>query len=426
MVSLWQDLAPWEVPTALALVVLTILLNVYFTPLDALPNSLIKTHTRIGLLPSQTNLDAQKKSPLGGSKITLRSLWIYPLKSCRGIELAQSRVLPTGLEFDRLFTFAQLRGDETTWRFLTQREAPLLTNLSVAVWLANSADGSGVIVVKFPWTEKSSRGWRQRIVNALTGGTYEKVFTLPLDFPSKGDIEAKAYKFEDVKIWNNVTTALNMIEAVPPELEKYLGMRHRLALFRMDPSNRREVFRCAPKKEDVGYQPVVDFHDAVGQRIIILGDDVNTPKYPLHLLSLNSVRDLESKIEDDTFDSLDPRRFRSNMIMSGGKPYEEEQWTSVRFGTAADNVQFHVSCRTVRCKMPNVDQDNGNRHRNEPDRSLRKFRDVDKGSPKYGCLGMQLCPLFPESRPKRDLESTVHVGMEVVPLSTGDHFYIPI
>ncbi|KAG9259274.1 uncharacterized protein F5Z01DRAFT_33971 [Emericellopsis atlantica] len=410
MVSLWQDLAPWEVPTALALIVLTILLNVYFTPLDALPNSLIKTHTRLGLLPSQTNLTPQKKSPSDSSKITLRSLWIYPLKSCRGIELAKSRVLPTGLEFDRLFTFAQLRGDETTWRFLTQREAPLLTNVSVGVWLPNSADGSGVIVVKFPWKEKGSSGWRQRIMDAVNGGTHEKVFTLPLDFPSKADIEAKAYKFEDVKIWNEVTTALNMIAAVPPELEKYLGMKTRLGLFRADPSNQREVFRCAPRKEDVGYQPIVDFHDA----------------YPLHLLSLDSVQDLESKIDDDTFDSLDPRRFRSNMIMSGGKPYEEEQWTSVRFGSAADNAQFHVSCRTVRCKMPNVDQDNGTRHRNEPDRSLRKFRDVDKGSPKYGCLGMQLCPLFPESRQPRDLESTVHVGMEVVPLSTGDHFYIPI
>jgi hypothetical protein len=92
---------------------------------------------------------------------------------------------------------------------------------------------------------------------------HEKVFTLPIEFPSEADIQAKGYKFEDVKIWNEATTALNMIAAVPPELEKYLGVKHPLGLFRMDPSKRREVFRCAPKREEVGYQPVVDFHDAV-------------------------------------------------------------------------------------------------------------------------------------------------------------------
>ena len=76
--------------------------------------------------------------------------------------------------------------------------------------------------------------------------------------------------------------------------------------------------------------------------------------------------------------------------------------------------------------MPNVDQDTGVRHRNEPDRSLRMYRNVDEGSPKYGCLGMQLCPMFPECRQERELDFTVQVGMEITPLSTGKHVYIPI
>ena len=39
-------------------------------------------------------------------------------------------------------------------------------------------------------------------------------------------------------------------------------------------------------------------------------------QYPLHLLNLSSVEDLDTKItdKDDTLRSLDPRRFRANII----------------------------------------------------------------------------------------------------------------
>ena len=38
-------------------------------------------------------------------------------------------------------------------------------------------------------------------------------------------------------------------------------------------------------------------------------------QYPLHLLNLSSVRDLDAKIDkDDNLRNLDPRRFRANII----------------------------------------------------------------------------------------------------------------
>lgn len=85
--------------------------------------------------------------------------------------------------------------------------------------------------------------------------------------------------------------------------------------------------------------------------------------------------------------------------------------------------------------MPNVDQDTGFRHPAEPDRSLRKFRDVDPGIKGVGCLGMQLTPLFNDptttaepanSRPNTDdmvMDSWVEVGMDVEVLSRGSHRY---
>lgn len=64
------------------------------------------------------------------------------------------------------------------------------------------------------------------------------------------------------------------------------------------------------------------------------------------------------------------------------------------------------------------------RHRNEPDRSLRKHRDVDEGAPKMGCLGMQLCPLFADAQSSDRLETSLKVGMEMEVREEGTHLYI--
>lgn len=74
--------------------------------------------------------------------------------------------------------------------------------------------------------------------------------------------------------------------------------------------------------------------------------------------------------------------------------------------------------------MPNVNQDDGHRHPVEPDRSLRKFREVDEGAKRKGCLGMQMTPLFDKTDVPEDMESWVEVGMSVDVLARGSHLYL--
>lgn len=74
--------------------------------------------------------------------------------------------------------------------------------------------------------------------------------------------------------------------------------------------------------------------------------------------------------------------------------------------------------------MPNVDPDTGTRHPVEPDRSLRRFREVDEGAKLKGCLGMQMTPLFDKADLPDDLESWVEVGMSVEVLDRGTHLYV--
>lgn len=61
-----------------------------------------------------------------------------------------------------------------------------------------------------------------------------------------------------------IPSSSNMSALVPSNFARSFGAKHPIALFRLAPSNYREVYRCAPKKEEIGYQPVTAFADAVG------------------------------------------------------------------------------------------------------------------------------------------------------------------
>ncbi len=62
------------------------------------------------------------------TKVTLSALWIYPLKSARGIEVSQAELTPMGLKHDRRWMLINSDG-----RFLTQRELPAMAQLSVEI-----------------------------------------------------------------------------------------------------------------------------------------------------------------------------------------------------------------------------------------------------------------------------------------------------
>ncbi|KAL8348460.1 hypothetical protein RB598_001648 [Gaeumannomyces tritici] len=293
-------------PATVSILVLTVIaflvpmIYVYppFPPRES--DALFETHYKVGLHPSPAKpglAGAQQQDPQQqqqqqqarpGVPGRIQSLWIYPLKSCRGIELDKSRVVPAGLEFDRLYTLAQLRSPfpvaldapeadraAHSWHFVTQRQFPRLATVEVELWRPDLvkcqrrgfASGDAFLIVRFPWREA---GWRGALAwvaaKALRGrdGRPEREVMLPVDFPSAAEIEAKGYKYEQVKIWNDTVTALNMESELPEELQLYLGVSNKLGLFRIDPSHLREVYRGAPDRETAGYQPVTGFQDAVG------------------------------------------------------------------------------------------------------------------------------------------------------------------
>ena len=168
--------------------------------------------------------------------------------------------------------------------------------------------------------------------------------------------------------------------------------------------------RCLPKDKDgVGYE--VGFADA----------------FSINLLGLPSVRATDNELPTgvDAKGNLDARRFRANIYISGtAEAFEEDTWKKLtvgsRIGRDKDGLfeveaEYHVACRTARCKLPNVDPDTGIKDKNEPYTTLGKTRRVDKGADPNPCLGMQMIPRFEMG--------IIRVGDEIEVLETGEHCY---
>lgn len=385
---------------------------------------------RLGL-QTQSNLADEHDGKYGlgtsepgrGSSVTpwtVKSLWIYPVKSCRGVELEQGSVVSTGMAYDRLFSFAQLRSTtsgrsdtlkdekiDDSWVFITQRQYPLLAQVKTEVWIPDPSSptyspeladvlSDGVLVITFPIQQSTPKGWLARVTAWVKGQKPEKSFRVPFE-PTAYQTKQGGYTTEKMRIWKDQPTSLNMSSCIAPGLSDFLGMSEHttLALFRVDAKDYRTVLRCAPRKEQLGYQPVTGFADA----------------YPLHILNLASVQDVARRLPKGA-PRLSALQFRANIIITGPRAYAEDDWKRIRIG----GYEYYTSCRTARCRLPNTDQITGVRHPVEPDKTLKSFRCIDQGADKDACLGMQMVPALEESYIK--IEDRIEV------LESGKHFYI--
>jgi len=239
----------------------------------------------------------------------VKSLWIYPVKSCKGVELNRSTIIATGMEYDRQFTFAHLKspfpvGESTpkgekavqNWQFITQRQYPLLAKVRTEIWVPDQAvkgynpqaedvKSRGVVVLSFPY---QPAGWRGKLAQwsaTIKGCVPEKHFRIPFE-PTQVQMQKAGYTYESITIWKDTVRALNMEVEVPEELRYYLGISNKLGLFRIDNKALREVHRCAPKKEELGWQPVTGFQDAVSchKFLSLLYTDANSILFTFSIL----------------------------------------------------------------------------------------------------------------------------------------------
>ncbi|KAI9930211.1 hypothetical protein ASPWEDRAFT_290190 [Aspergillus wentii DTO 134E9] len=362
----------------------------------------------------------------------IKALFTYPIKSCAGVELDVADVVPTGLAYDRQFCFAEYITPNNPnsdikphWNARTLRDGHFSKMILIRsdIWVPDptAADynsdldevkSQGVMVISYPRVSGDGlKGYFMKLGMRLRLISREYSFQVPLYPPPD---QMSAYPSLPVKIWKDFPVSHDYGKHIPQSLRDYLASPSdpkQLTLFRVNPAHHRQIFRCAPRKEEMGFQTVTGFADA----------------YPLHLLNLASVRDVAARCAQD-IPYMTIRRFRANIIMQGPEAFAEDHWKRVLVrpsssggendssGICTDGVEIHTVCRTVRCRLPNVDPDTGIRHRSEPDRTMKAYRKIDQGDLTNACLGMQLVPAVQEF--------TIRVNDPISVLETGEHFYI--
>lgn len=188
--------------------------------------------------------------------VRITGLNIYPVKSCRGIALTQARITETGFAHDREWMVVT-----PEYRFLTQRERPLLARIETAL------TGDQLVLRK-------------------PGGA---ALTLPMDLTGP-EVE--------VTIWRDKAAAFDAGDAAAAWFTEHLGKPARLVRF----DKRRE--RPSSKDWTGGLVALNQFADG----------------YPLLLTSQGSLDELNRRLEQP----LPMNRFRPNIVVDGLPPFGED------------------------------------------------------------------------------------------------------
>ncbi|KAF2154992.1 MOSC-domain-containing protein [Myriangium duriaei CBS 260.36] len=279
------------------------------------------------------------------------ALRIYPIKSCRGIEVPEAKLRMSGLDLDRHWMFV----DAADNKFLTIRSNSNMTLIDTAV------------------------DWDKAELTISVHGSKDQV-TVP-SHPSKEWLQENT-TLEEVEIWETKTDGWAYSESINATFSHHF--KKPVKLIYKGPSQRPAG--GSGKEELSGRDVPHMFADLMSVQIA----------------SESSLKDLNGRLKERKYkgDELTIERFRPNIIILGNEPWEEDRWKRVQISTIDHEkellwrVGFDVVCRCARCQVPNVNPDTADKHPHEPWDTLMKFRRVDKGgAAKYKpCFGMLCLP----------------------------------
>jgi len=267
-------------------------------------------------------------------KITVTALNIYPVKSCRELSVDAAVPTPRGFAGDRIAQVTDANG-----KFCTPRapDKVKLFHVQAEVW------GDDRLILRTPHVEDSIE------VDTSTENTFLPKKVEVLCAPDK--LELLDYG-DDAAQWLEKATG---IQSVP-------GCR----LTGMGPTfNRSSVIN--PDQGDT--IPTSD-----GKAPMSLADEA-----PYLLVNIASLKDLNKRLKARGKKSVDVRRFRPNIVVSGLKPWEEDSLKRVRI----NGVEFLVWQRCGRCVMTTIDRDTLERGP-EPLATLSTFRERANGQRNFG------------------------------------------
>lgn len=219
-------------------------------------------------------------------------LFVYPVKSCRGVRVDSADLWETGLYLDRLWMLVDAQG-----RFLSQRTVPRLALVQTAL--------------RFDSLQVKAPGM------------------LTLDVPVAG-FDYDPEKRLEVTVWNDRVAAFAENELVNTWFSRFLEQPVRLV--RIDPDFRRVCDRRWTGDDEA----ITQFADG----------------YPLLVISRGSLDDLNRRLEAAGKPALPMERFRPNVVVDGLDAYGEDHVATL--STASYAIRLVKPCG--RCVIPCIDQ----------------------------------------------------------------------
>jgi len=227
----------------------------------------------------------------GEPAATVKSILIYPIKSCRGIAVPQAPITSTGFRWDRQWLVVNAKG-----RAYTQRVEPKLA----------------LVQVELPpeaFTEDCQPTADDHMVIRAPGME-------PLKIP----LAAEHATIDDVSVWEWSGSAFDEGAEAAEWFSTYFEKPSRLVRF-------KEASETRPTNPDY----------AQGYKIMF------TDCFPFLIASQGSLDALNEILKEP----VPMNRFRPNILVDGCQPYSEDLWKTIKI----NNLTFQGVKLCNRCKV---------------------------------------------------------------------------
>jgi hypothetical protein len=227
---------------------------------------------------------------------TVARLFVYPVKSCAGVDVPEALLTETGLEFDRAWMVVDAHG-----QFVTQRELPRMVLVRPQLRqfeMVLRAPGMLALHVAFDRVEAPVR----------------------------------------VRVWDDDVAAYDMGDVAAQWFSDFLsepGRPAKLRLVRFDPEHRR---LSSPSWTD-GVEAENQFSDG----------------YPLLVASEASLAELNHRLAAAGRGAVGIERFRPNIVLAGIESHDEDRAGTLHVATAQGEARLRPVKPCARCPIPDID-----------------------------------------------------------------------
>jgi len=231
---------------------------------------------------------------------TIARLFVYPIKSCAGVEVNETLLIETGLEFDRAWMVVDGAGE-----FVTQRELPRMALIRPQLKHSEMilrAPGMLALHIAFDRVEEPVR----------------------------------------VRVWKDEVAAYDMGDIAAQWFSDFLsepGKPRKLRLVRFDP----EQQRLSNLKWTGGVEAPNQFADG----------------YPLLVASEGSLAELNARLVAAGHEAVGIERFRPNVVLAGIEAHDEDRVDTLHIKTAEGEVSLRPVKPCARCPIPDIDPATG-------------------------------------------------------------------